>query len=361
MALKKITIDGFKSIKHADIELRPLNILIGANGSGKTNFLSLFRLFNQMVDENFQSAIAKGGGAENFLHYGSKTTRAIKVRLDFDANGYSCQLSPTVDNKLMFLSETGLFTKADYRHQPYEEAIYSPNNLETGLNKQASNKPVSKHVLNALKSWTLYHFHDTSDTALIKKPCAINDYRYLRQDASNLSAFLYYLNNKHRRNYERIVETIRLVAPFFKDFLLGPMVENEGNIQIVWREKESDFPFLAHHFSDGTLRFICLATVLLQPNPPSTILIDEPELGLHPYAISLLAELMKKAAKSKQLIVSTQSVPLVNQFTPEDVIVVERENGASSFKRLSSADMSAWLDDYGLGDMWEKNLLGGRP
>jgi predicted ATPase len=134
-------------------------------------------------------------------------------------------------------------------------------------------------------------------------------------------------------------------------------------IQLEWRQKDSDYPFLASHLSDGTLRFICLATALLQPSPPATMVFDEPELGLHPFALTLLANLFEVAARrtSQQVIVSTQSAPLVNEFEPEDVIVVERAEGESVFRRLDSAKLSGWLEDYTLGELWQKNVFGGGP
>jgi predicted ATPase len=134
-------------------------------------------------------------------------------------------------------------------------------------------------------------------------------------------------------------------------------------IQLEWRQKDSDYPFLASHLSDGTLRFMCLATALLQPSPPATMLFDEPELGLHPYALTLLANLFKQAAKgtSQQVIVSTQSAQLVNEFEPEDIVVVERTQGESVFGRLESAKLSGWLEDYTLGELWQKNVFGGGP
>src|SRR2546427_3037694 len=156
-------------------------------------------------------------------------------------------------------------------------------------------------------------------------------------------------------------ETITQVAPFFNDFALRPDPTPKESIRLEWREKGSDFPFRAAHLSDGTLRFICLATLLLQPTPPSTVLIDEPELGLHPYAITVLASLLKSASTKTQVIVSTQSVPLVNQLQPEDILVVDRAQGQSTFRHLGSEELKDWLEDYGLGDLWEKNLFGGRP
>jgi len=152
-----------------------------------------------------------------------------------------------------------------------------------------------------------------------------------------------------------------MVAPFLEDFVLEPLALNQQMIRLEWREKGNDHVFGPGALSDGTLRFICLATLLLQPTLPSTILLDEPELGLHPYAITLLADLLRGASTKTQVIASTQSVSLVNQFEPQDILVVEREDGQSMFKRLEHGAMDAWLEDYGLGELWEKNLLGGRP
>jgi predicted ATPase len=216
-------------------------------------------------------------------------------------------------------------------------------------------------VYNSLISWKVYHFHDTSDSAPIKRIGDINDNRYLRPDGSNLAAFLYRLQHGASRHYETIRDTIRMVAPFFDDFILRPLPENEDKIRLEWREQGADYPFLAHHLSDGTLRFICLATLLLQPRLPSTILIDEPELGLHPYAITVLASLMHSAASKTQVVVSTQSVSLVNQFDPEDLLIVERRDRATVIEPLEPQRLSAWLEEYSLGELWEKNVLGGRP
>jgi predicted ATPase len=195
----------------------------------------------------------------------------------------------------------------------------------------------------------------------MKQTGDINDNRVLHPDASNLAAFLYLLQETKSDYYRYIVETIRLVAPFFDDFVLRPNPFNENKIMLEWQEQGSETTFDATYLSDGTLRFMCLATLLLQPDLPATILIDEPELGLHPYAITVLANLLRSAATQTQVIVSTQSVPLVNQFVPEDIIVVDRQDGQSTFERRSTKDLADWLDEYGVGDLWEKNLLGGRP
>jgi predicted ATPase len=213
----------------------------------------------------------------------------------------------------------------------------------------------------------VYHFHDTSETAQVRRPGAMNDNESLRPNAENLAAFLYRLREADRAVYEKIRNVVRLAVPFFDDFKLRPIATNPDLIQLEWLQRDSDYFFRANQLSDGTLRFICLATALLQPALPPTVLFDEPELGLHPYALTLLANLFQQAAKhygdyvSKQVIVSTQSATLLNDFTPEDVIVVERAQGQSTFQRLDSNQLSEWLQEYTLGELWQKNVLGGRP
>jgi len=357
--LDKIEVHGFKSIKNLNLDLRQLNVLIGANGAGKTNFVSLFKLLNQIIEKRLQTSVREAGGAETFLFHGSKETSQITIKLRFQDNGYGCRLKPAADDSLFFDYEEADYWGGGYTN-PYIEFLGSGHN-ESNCAEVAAKRRVAQYVLGALRNWKLYHFHDTSDSAKVKKICDINDDFFFRQNAENLAAYLFKLHKGHSHNYELIRQTIQLVAPFFDDFILRPMTENPGKIQLEWREKDSDYPYKAHQLSDGTLRFICLATLLLQPNPPSTIVIDEPELGLHPYAITILASMLRSASANTQVIVSTQSVPLVNQLTPEEVIVVEREGNNSVFKRLSGDQLKDWVEDYGLGDMWEKNLLGGRP
>jgi predicted ATPase len=216
-------------------------------------------------------------------------------------------------------------------------------------------------IKNAMINWFVYHFLDTSPESRLKQTHNINDNAFFRPDAANLAAFLYLLRERHTAFYERIVKTIRLVAPFFDDFALRPNPLNEENIRLEWRERGTDEYRDAQMLSDGTLRFICLATLLLQPELPSLILIDEPELGLHPFAIAHLARMLRSASKLTQLIVSTPSAALVNQFDALDIVTVNREEGQSVLKRLDTDMLDLWLDEYGLGDLWEKNVIAAGP
>jgi len=339
-AISKLTIKGYKSIRNLEnFELRNINILIGPNGAGKSNFVSFFEFLQAISKEkgapNFY--IQKKGGADKFLYLGPKVTKSIKgnlVIVDCSPE-YSFEFYITVGSNL-----------ASHKRI----AITDPNYAYLKIDD-----------IEKLFSSIIYHFHDTSDFAAVKRPCSKRDYEYLRPDASNLAAFLLFLKIQSETKYQSIRETVQLAAPFFDDFLLRDSLDNPDETLLEWRQKGSDYPFHPSQISDGTLRFICLATALLQPNPPSTILLDEPELGLHPYALTLLAGLIQKASFKTQVIVSTQSAALIDHFQPEDIVIVERQDSESIFKRLNKADLKVWLDDYSLGELWQMNVFGGRP
>lgn len=354
--ISRLVLSGYKSIETCELDLGRLNILIGANGAGKSNFIGFFRLINRILDQQLQIAVSQAGGPDALLHFGRKRTEAVGAELYFGNNGYRFTLEPTQDNRMMFSKEALWWNvHGDWRPKY--------GHFETYVESAKGQTSIYNYVVPAMRSWRLYHFHDTSNSAYVKQVHSINDNEFLRDDARNIGAFLLRLKNFHIEHYQRIVKTIRLVAPFFGDFHLRPTVGNAEKIQLEWTEYGQDEPFTAGALSDGTLRFICLATVLLQPEEfmPAAVLIDEPELGLHPFAITVLASLMKSASQEHQIIVSTQSVELLNEFDAEDVVVVDKRGGASTFTRLDTNLLSTWLDEYTLGDLWKKNLLGGRP
>jgi predicted ATPase len=354
--LSRIVLRGFKSIRECDLKLKELNVLIGPNGAGKSNFIGFFRLIQQLLEGNLQVYVGKQGGPDALLHFGRKKTDSLDAELYFGNNGYKFSLEPTQDNRMMFANEKFWWNiKGDWN--------ISSGHFETRVESQKGKTGLYDFTVPPMKTWRVYHFHDTSENAWIKQLHGINDNLYLRPDARNLAAFLYLLKNQHHSHYARIVKTIRLAAPFFGDFSLRPNPENTDKIELEWFEKGEDIPFKAHLLSDGTLRFICLVTVLMQPEEfqPETILIDEPELGLHPFAINLLASLLRSTSKQRQVIVSTQSADLLNEFSAEDVIVADRTEGYTSLHHLDPEDLQSWLEEYTLGELWQKNILGGRP
>lgn len=356
-----ITVRGYKSIKSLEnFVLSDLNVMIGSNGAGKSNLISLFKLLGEVAEGRLQSLVRKSGGANTLLYFGSKNTHFIETKIDFGPNCYWLKLVPTADDSLYFEEEGCSYQGVGY-NKPFTLNVLSQDRKETGLPLQSGK--ITASTIESIKSWKLYHFHDTSETALMKKTGPIDDNAKFKPDASNLAAYLYLLEQKFPYDYKNILDTIRLIAPFFNAFILRPSPLRPDSIQLEWQHKNSENYFNASSLSDGTLRFICLATLLLQPseNLPTTILLDEPELGLHPSAIQLLANLLKSTSTKTQIIVSTQSVTLINQLKPDSIIVVDRDEEQSLFRRLTPEELDAWLEDYGLGDMWEKNIIGGRP
>jgi predicted ATPase len=354
--ISRLVIRGYKSIETLELPMGRLNILIGANGAGKSNFIGFFRMIRNILDRNLQNFVGLAGGPDAVLHFGRKATRSLTGELYFGNNGYLFTLQPTADNRLMFSREALWWNMKGEWHP-------GSGNFETKFAERGPHGMIWEHVVPAMHSWRVYHFHDTSGTAFVKQLHGINDNQFLRDDASNLAAFLLRLRDNFPEQYNRIVKTVRLVAPFFGNFLLRPAAFNGEKIQLEWTELGKDVPFTASELSDGTLRFICLATVLLQPDEfmPAAILIDEPELGLHPFAIAILGGLMKSAAIENQLIISTQSVELVSEFEIEDLIVVDKREGTSTFARPDPQRLAEWLEEFSLGELWKKNVLGGRP
>ena len=382
-AIEHITVRGFKSIKRLDkLPLGPVNVLIGANGSGKSNFIGVFALLRAIREGNLQDYAIRAGGADRVLHFGAKMTDELKLHLAFEdeINQYEVALQPTGDDGLFVTSGSELvhyWDKEQYPKKPYTRQIATPGK-EAGIST-SERAGVEDHVRRHLAGWRIYHFHDAGPNSPIKRTGDLHDNRFLRPDGANLAAFLYRLREgpsrrgrrgrrgrgrqKTQTAYRMIRDTVRMAAPFFDEFLLEPSMLNEDKIRLEWRHRGSDAYFNAAALSDGTLRFIALATLLLQPKHlrPSVILLDEPELGLHPYAITLLASMVKQASVETQIILATQSPILLDYFDPEDVLVADRVDGATQFNRLDSEQLAEWLEHYSLGQLWEKNEFGGRP
>ena len=366
--VNQIEIAGFKSIREAKLDLKALNVFIGPNGAGKSNFIGVFKLLHRIIEQKLGVYVGEQGGANSLLYFGRKRTQKISLKLQFagGSNSYGCVLAPNAEDNLFFQDEwctfSVTFPRSGYEAKDHRVQL-SLGGRETRLLEEAENYKggIAAHVRDDFRSWRLYHFHDTSPAAGVKQTGELSNNRFLRDDASNLAAFLYQLQQTQKSNYDNIVGAVRMVAPFFENFVLAPSKLNPDKIRLEWKEQGSDEYFNASALSDGTLRFICLATLLLQPSLPSAVLIDEPELGLHPAAITLLAELLRSTSKRSQVIVSTQSVTLVNQLAPEEVVVVEHKDETSSFQRLAEDQLKDWIGDYGLGELWEKNLVGGRP
>lgn len=357
--LQHIELAGFRSIKHMSLDLSPLNILIGANGAGKSNFISFFRFMNKLLEKELQLHVrTQFNGADRALYFGRKVTDKLSIDLHFRPNSYRATLVPTNDDTLVFAQESALFHAAEIGYGGGDKMylLAKAGALESGL-PQAGTRSPAEHVARYLQDWKVYHFHDTSDTAKVKGAYSIHATERLMPQGDNLAAFLWHMRDTE--NYQRIVRMVQRVAPYFHDFVFQP--ETNDVMRLRWKHKGSDDYFDASMLSDGTLRFICMASLLLQPKLPTIILLDEPELGLHPFAMQLLAAMMRSASEHTQIIASTQSVTLANQFSWQDMVVVDQDGAGSQFRRLQESEVAAWLDQYKLGEIWEMNALGGTP
>lgn len=374
LKLNDIELKGYKSVNN-DGQVLLVNddvtVLIGANGVGKSNAVSFFQLLNYAMTGSLQTYIAENGFADAFLYYGSKNTDCIKAKLRFSDknshNEYVFRLAYAAGDILIYTEESISFQR-NGQQKPFVlhlDAGRKESQLVEALNSDY--KDTVNVFVNLLRNCRYFQFHDTTMDSKIRKKGYLGDNKFLRSNAGNLAAFLYGI--KHRKNgeayYQRIVRYIQQVMPQFGDFLMEPTVVDGDYIALDWREKDSDHVFGVNQISDGTLRFMALATLLLQPpkTMPSIIIIDEPELGLHPAAISILAGMIKKASEYAQVIIATQSPRLLDEFSADKVVVVERDEvrHTSLFRKLSIDDLKEWDEEFTTSELWDKNVIGGRP
>jgi predicted ATPase len=364
--LTSLRLAGWKSILDAEIEFRPLNVLIGANGAGKSNLVSFFKLMSEMMEGRFQEHVGTNGGAESLLHYGSKRTKVIDARFRFSAagseNSYGIRWVPSATNYLVFAAES--LGPKNWDIVENFHPVLGQGHHETLLNHVVDSEfPTAKIIRELLTRCRVFHFHDTSLLGPMRRDCFIGANLFLYADGANLPAMLYLYRERHPTAYRRIVAAVKAVAPFFEDFVLEPLRLNPRNIALHWRAKGAPYEFGPHQLSDGTLRAIALFTLLLQPEAdlPSLIVLDEPELGLHPSALAVLADLLKSTARHSQLLIATQSAALIDHFEVDDIVTVNLRDGGSTFERLDPERLKDWLAEYTLSELWERNVIGGGP
>ena len=306
-SLDKLTIKGFKSIRKLKaFELNNLNIFIGGNGAGKSNLIEFFRLLRKIIDGNLNTYIHSGGGISDFLFNGRKITSKLEFETRFGVRGYRFSLEPGPSEKCLITNEARYYEGGRTGWWTLGDSPDGTSLLVKEVKDDSSDSQYSRPVYDAISSWQIYHFHDTSTTAAMRHYEIVQDNKVLRFDAANIAPYLLRLKNEQEHAYQEILNAVHLVMPFFDDFLLDVTQFGEKQkVNLSWLQKGSDYPMQPYHFSDGSIRFICLATALLQPHLPSTIIIDEPELGLHPSAIAILAELIQNTSKRTQLIVAT--------------------------------------------------------
>lgn len=356
--LRSFGIAGFRSLKSVKVEeFGPLTVLIGPNGAGKSNLLSAMRLIPMLASGSLGRYILRRGGADANLHYGLDTTKALAIAVEFDGPlRYEASLEFAAPDRLFFAHEACSDGGAG--------SFAGDPGFESSLG--GSTAAVARRVVNEFRHWNYFHFHDTSDRSALRTHAQLADAAYLKSEGSNLASYLWALRNGGDETlpaWNRILGWVRSIAPFIHDLVPDGPAAGAQSMLLTWRDERGKV-FGPDALSDGTLRAIALFTALGQPATklPWLITIDEPELGLHPAALSLLVEVMQSVPDTCQIVVGTQSTAFLDAVEPEDVLVCDRVDGASEFRRLSRQELSVWLDDeYSLARLYDMNVLGGRP
>jgi predicted ATPase len=362
--LRRIEVSGLTSLRHATLDLSSaVTLLVGPNGAGKSNVVDAFELLGRIIDQQLNDTLVRTGGFASLLHRTrdpALSSESIEIEVWGEwqgdiSNGYRSR-GEAGPADTAHVRETAMFHDRSRFDTPYKTPL--PTARESRLRNEAETSRTAAYVLGVVSGCRVFHFDDTSADAPVKRRVDPADNITLNPDARNVAAVLFRLQGEDPSRYRRIVRVVRTVAPYFDDFVLEP---EGGAIRLRWRERGLDSVFSANNLSDGTLRFICLAVLLLQDNAPGTIVLDEPELGLHPFAIHQLAALLRRAADDRRVVAATQSVTLLEQFSVAEVAIVERTAEGTQIQRPDPASLEEWLGDYSLGELWEKNLLGGRP
>ena len=372
--IESVRIRGFRSL--ADVELlnlRSANVLIGANGSGKSNFVRFFEMMSWMLrSRRLGEFVERQGGADDQLHCGNSVTPRMEaelvLRTQRGRNNYRFALSHAHPDRLIFTEEAYRFSASRYETDAPWQYVRGSGHGEAGIVEVAHASPspdvnptTARVIVHLLRNCAVHQFHNTSDTSNFKKRRDAENYNFLRADGGNLAAVLHRLEREDVRRFDLICRHVRRVLPVFDRFQIE---ESYGKVSLRWKAIGTDKTFGAHLTSDGSLRFFALVTLLNLPLEmlPDVLLLDEPELGLHPAAVALIGSMIKSLAADRQVIVATQSPLLVDAFDLDEIVVLDLQGGRTVCSRPDADEFRRWLDEgFMPGEMWQKNLIGGRP
>ncbi len=370
--INSIHVKGFRSLADVEIDDLPrVAVLIGANGSGKSNFIRFFEMMGWMLrSRRLDEFVQRQGGADDQLFGGSKVSprmdATVTIRTDAGRNDYRFTLAHAHPDRFIFTEEAFRFSREHLPTDAPWQYLGSGHSEAKIVEAVQSHEPVGVNprtaqvLFNLLRNYTAYQFHDTSDGSKFKIRWDVEDNNFLRSDGANLAAILLRLERQDATRFETICRHVGRVLPGFDRFQIE---ESYGKVFLAWKAKGMDKTFGAHLTSDGSLRFFALVTLLNLPTGmlPDVILLDEPELGLHPAAITLVGGMIQALGHDKQVIVATQSPLLVDTFSLNEIIVLELQDGETKVRRLDTNEYQHWLEEYTTGELWQKNLLGGRP
>lgn len=355
--MDSVAIKGYKSFKDFTVSLRDINLLIGANGAGKSNFLTVFELLSNAYEQKLRAYVATAGGVDKLLYHGRKATDRIAITISEGQGYYHLSLMESDGSLIVEHELLGHHTPGGQESQT-DIALYKEEPRLKEYNGTGSAAYIKDYISQIRK----FHFHDTGRKSPFTADSHVrNDAYMMYEHGENLASILYRIREGHPTHYRRIIRVIQSVAPYFSDFYLHPT--GADTLRLQWQDKFSNMVYGPSDLSDGTIRFIAMTVLFMQPSPPKVIIIDEPELGLHPFAIAKLASLIRTAAKNgSQIIAATQSADLISHFEPQDIITVDQGAEGSSMRRLAQEELAHWLGDYTLGELWKQNIInGGQP
>ena len=366
--IESLRVRGFRSL--ADIELSglpPAAVLIGPNGSGKSNVL---RFLNMMRPRWLGRFVEREGGAGDQLFGSAETTDRITAEITLKIGGerydYRFVLEYAHPDRFFFGEEA--FRRRSNGHpaanawQDLGSGHREANLVLAAQSREFPNldRAAAAEIVRVLRTIVIFQFHNTGSLSGFRRNCDVWDCNVLRTNGGNLAAVLYRMEREDFRRYDRICRYIGRILPGFAGFYIE---ENQGKVALRWHADWSDYSFGAHLTSDGSLRLFALVTLLNTPPEmlPDVVLLDEPELGLHPAGISLIGGMIRSLATQRQVIVATQSPRLVDAFELNQTFVLELRKGRTEVHQYAPDEYRHWLDEYATGELWEKNLLGGRP
>ncbi len=378
--IKRIKISGFRRLLAIDLPVRPFMVLIGANGVGKTSFLDAFSTLSASASGNLNSILSQFGGISNLLTRGKIEDLSFLVdmtapghqpleyelRLSSKGTGYAisgevlCQQPDDFDKTFRHIDSSD----GDIRYYETEEnrlvrPDWEHNPLETSLAQVPKMYRQPEELRRILATATQYHVLDVGPRAPVKMPQPMKPATLPGPDGGDLVPYLYYLREGDRDRYEVIIDSLRTAFPDFEELNFPPVAA--GLLAMTWKDKKFSKPIYMNELSEGTLRFLWLVSLLQSPNLSTVTMIDEPEVSLHPELLSLLADLMREAAKRTQLIVATHSDRFIRFLSPDEVVVMDvDDDGCASATWADSLDLDQWLAEYSLDEVWRMGRMGGR-
>ena len=380
---ERLTIQGFRRLFSAEVEMRPLTVMIGANGVGKSSFLEIFSLLAASAKGQLQSKISELGGLGQILTLDRADSVSISLLMPIENQkpiNYSLEIATkgqfyeigsetliqqrnpdapqpfkSIESRGLdvkyFNPEDGKLQRPNWQHNPYETSLAQVPKMyrepETFRQNLAS--------CSFYKAWEL----NLAPQSPIRLPQSMRPATLPGSKGEDLVSCLYYLRETDRNRFEIIEDTLAAAFPDFERLSFPPVAA--GTLAMTWKERNFSDPFYMHQLSEGTLRFLWLITLLQSRDLTAVTLIDEPEVSLHPELLQLLADAMREASQRTQLIVTTHSDRLIGFLKPKEVLVCNAEDGLTTLAWADSIDLEHWLKDYSLDQLWAMNIIGGRP